>query len=85
VLTPLVLTLPTLFRARDRNRSIELAVLLLLLIAACVIVFGVLPVWLDILTFTVLPLIIWAALRFGMSVTALSISSLPLQQRWRPH
>jgi PAS domain S-box-containing protein len=73
VVTPLVLTLPTLFRVRSWNRPIELAVLLVLLIAACLVVFGILPIWLDILTFAVLPFGMWAALRFGPSVTALSI------------
>jgi len=73
VVTPLVLTLPTLFRVHDRNRLIELAVLVLLLIAACFIVFGILPDWLNILTFAVLPFVMWAALRFGTGVTALSI------------
>ena len=73
VVTPLVLTLPTLFRVCDRNRLIELTALLLLLTAASFIVFGILPIWLDILTFAVLPFVMWAALRFGVSATALSI------------
>jgi PAS domain S-box-containing protein len=67
-----VLTLPALFR-RDRDRFTELAILLLFLTAVCSIVFGVLPISLDILTFAVLPLVMWAALRFDTSVTALSI------------
>jgi PAS domain S-box-containing protein len=73
LVTPLVLTLSTLFRPRDRQQFTELAVLLLLLTAACFILFGILPIWLDILTFTVLPFVMWAALRFDTSVTALSI------------
>jgi PAS domain S-box-containing protein len=73
VVTPLVLTLATPFRVRDRNRRIELAALLLLLMVACFILFGILPIWLDILTFAILPFVMWAAIRFGTSVTALSI------------
>ncbi len=73
VVTPFLLTLPALFRIRDRDRFTELAILLLLLTAVCFIVFGILPVSLDILTFAVLPLVMWAALRFDTSVTALSI------------
>jgi PAS domain S-box-containing protein len=73
VVTPFVLTLPALFRIRDRDRFTELAILLLLLTAACSIVFGILPISLDILTVAVLPFVMWAALRFDTSVTALSI------------
>jgi len=73
VVTPLVLTLPALFRIRDRSRFTELGILLLLLAAVCSIVFGILPISLDILTVAVLPFVAWAALRFDTSVTALSI------------
>ena len=73
VVTPFVLTLPALFRIRVRDRFKEFAILLVLLTAVCSIVFGILPVSLDILTFAVLPLVMWAALRFDPSVTALSI------------
>jgi PAS domain S-box-containing protein len=73
VVTPLVLTLPPLFRIRDRHRPIELATLLLLLIATCFIVFDMLPIWLDVLTFAVLSFVMWASIRFDPSVTALSI------------
>jgi len=73
VVTPLVLTLPTLLRVQDKNRLVELALLLVLLVATCFIVFGILPIWLDILTFVVLPFVMWAALRFGTGVTSLSI------------
>ena len=73
VVTPLVLTLPTLLRVQDKNRLVELALLLVLLVATCFIVFGILPIWLDILTCVVLPFVMWAALRFGTGVTSLSI------------
>ena len=64
LVTPLMLALPALFRIRVRDRFREFAILLVLLTAVCSIVFGILPVSLDILTFAVLPLVMWAALRF---------------------
>jgi PAS domain S-box-containing protein len=76
LVTPVVLTLPRLFRIRDRNRITELGVLLLLLAAGGFIVFGDLPLIpfrLHVLAFAVLPFVMWAAIRFGMSLTTLSI------------
>jgi PAS domain S-box-containing protein len=76
LVTPAVLTFPKLFAIRDRNRIVEVAVLLLLLTAGGLIVFGDLPLIpgpLHILAFAVLPLLMWAAIRLGISVTALSI------------
>ncbi|HXY50227.1 MAG TPA: PAS domain S-box protein [Terriglobales bacterium] len=72
--TPLVLTFSTLLGIRDRNRLIELAALLLLLTLTGFIVFADLPLVPGrLVAFAVFPFVIWAALRFGMGTTALSI------------
>jgi PAS domain S-box-containing protein len=76
LITPLVLTFPALFRIRDRHRLTELAALLLLITVASLIIFGdlpLVPVRLHVLAFAVLPFVMWAAIRFGISATALSI------------
>ncbi len=76
LVTPLVLTLPSLFRIRDRKRVTELAALLALLTAACFVVFSdlhLIPLRLHVLAFAVLPFVMWAAIRFGISAAALTI------------
>jgi PAS domain S-box-containing protein len=76
LITPLVLTLPNLLRSPHRTRITELAALLLLVTAACFLIFGdpsLVPVRLHVLAFTVLPFVMWAAIRFGVSGAALSI------------
>ena len=73
VVTPLVLTLPTLFRIRERHRLTEFAVLLMLLALVCFIILNDLPPEFHVLAFSVLPFVMWAALRFGMNATALSV------------
>jgi PAS domain S-box-containing protein len=73
VVTPLVLTLPTLFRIRERHRLTEFAVLLMLLALVCFIILNDLPPEFHVLAFSVLPFVMWAALRFGMSATALFV------------
>ena len=75
LVTPLVLTAPNLLRIRTRVRIAEFAALLLLLTLVCIIVFGdlpLIPVKLHFLAFAVLPFVIWAAIRFGVSGAALS-------------
>ena len=75
LVTPLVLTFPNLLRIRPRVRIAEFAALLLLLTVACFIVFGdlpLVPVRLHVLAFAVLPLVMWAAIRFGVSGATLS-------------
>ncbi len=75
LVTPLVLTAPNLLRIRGRVRIAELAALLLLLTLVCIIVVGdlpLIPVKLHFLAFAVLPFVIWAAIRFGVSGAALS-------------
>ena len=75
LVAPLVLTAPDLLRIHPRARIGEFAVLLLLLTATCFIVFGdfpLIPVKLHVLAFAVLPFVMWAAIRFGVSGAALS-------------
>ena len=75
LVTPLVLTFPNLLRIRPQVRVAELAALLLLLTVGCFIVFGdvtFISVRLHVLAFAVLPFVIWAAIRFGVSGAALA-------------
>jgi PAS domain S-box-containing protein len=75
LVTPLVLTFPNLLRIRPQVRVAELAALLLLLTVSCFIVFGdvpFIPVKLHVLAFAVLPFVIWAAIRFGVSGATLA-------------
>ena len=76
LVTPLALRFTDFLKLRDRDRIAELAVLLLLLAATCLVIFSDLPfipVKLHVMAFAVLPFIMWAAIRFGVGVTALSI------------
>jgi PAS domain S-box-containing protein len=76
LVTPLVLRFGDLTKLTDRQRIAELAILLILLAVTCFLIFSD-PPWisvkLHVLAFAVLPFIIWAAIRFGLGVTALSI------------
>jgi PAS domain S-box-containing protein len=74
LVTPLALRFTDLLKVREKDRMTELAVLLLLLTAVCFIVFAdvnIIPA--TILSFIVLPFVMWAAIRFGVGVTALTI------------
>ena len=76
LVTPLVLRFKDFSKLRARDRITELAILLLLLAATCSVIFGDLPfipVKLHFMAFAVLPLIMWAAIRFSVGVTAFSI------------
>jgi PAS domain S-box-containing protein len=74
LITPFALTFPELWTNRDWRRLAEFACLLLLLVGACTIVFDNLPIIpVRMVAFAVLPLIIWASIRFGVSGAALSI------------
>ena len=74
LVTPLVLTFPNLLRIRSWSRVTEFLCLLTLLVAICAVVFGDLAmVPVRMIAFAVLPLVIWAAIRFGVSGAALSI------------
>ena len=69
LVTPIALTFPALFRIQDRGRITELAVLFVLLTAACFLIFGdpsLIPVRLHVLAFAVLPFVMWAAIRFSV-------------------
>ena len=75
LVTPLVLTFPNLLRIRPRVRIAEFTALLLFVTVACFIVFGdlpLIPVRLHVLAFAVLPFVMWAAIRFGVSGATLS-------------
>jgi PAS domain S-box-containing protein len=75
LVTPLVLTFPNLLRIRSRVRIAEFTALLLFVTVACFIVFGdlpLIPVRLHVLAFAVLPFVMWAAIRFGVSGATLS-------------
>src|SRR5260370_13716203 len=76
LVAPLMMTDPDLLRIRRRARIGEFAALLLLLAATCFIFFGdlaLIPVKLHVLAFAVLPFVMWAAIRFGVSGAAVSI------------
>jgi PAS domain S-box-containing protein len=74
VVTPLLLTIPSLWRIRRWGEVAEFLCLLVILSVVCTLVFGDLPlVPVRMMAFAILPLIIWAAIRFGVSGTALSI------------
>ena len=76
LVTPLVFTLPTLFRIRSRARIMEFAALLALLTSTCLIVFGdlpLIPIRLHVLAFAVLPFVMWAAIDFGIGGASLSV------------
>ena len=74
LVTPLVLTIPNFNRVRRWGRTAEFCCLLLVLIGACTIVFDDLPIVpVRMVAFAILPLIIWAAIRFGVSGAAFSM------------
>jgi len=74
LVTPVVLTIPNLLEIRPRVRIIELGILLSLLAVVCFVVFSdVLVIPARILSFIVLPFVMWAAIRLGVSATALSM------------
>jgi PAS domain S-box-containing protein len=75
LVTPLVLKFRDFLGIRERTRITELAVLLLLLSAACYLIFSdpnLIPVRLHVLAFAVLPFVMWAAIRFGVTWAAFS-------------
>jgi len=75
LITPLVLSFSGLLTIRSWGRILEFSILLVLLTLVCLCVFGDLPfmpVKLHVLAFAVLPLLMWAAIRFGVSGAALA-------------
>jgi PAS domain S-box-containing protein len=76
LITPLVLTIPNVLRSQHQARIAELAVLFVLLTAACFLIFGdpgLIPVRLHVLAFAVLPFVMWAAIRFGVIGAGLAV------------
>jgi len=76
LVTPLALYFTDFLKLRGRRRITELTVLFLFLALTCFVIFSDLPsipVKLHLMAFAVLPFIIWAAIRFGVGVTALAI------------
>ncbi len=74
LVTPVLLTFADLVKLRHRGRIAELVILFLLLTVTCFIVFGDLPsIPVRLVAFAVLPFVMWAAVRFGIGATALSI------------
>ena len=74
LVTPLVLTIPILFRIRGWGRVAELLCLLVILAALCTVVFSELPIVLvRLMAFAILPIIIWAAVRSGVSGAAVAM------------
>jgi signal transduction histidine kinase len=76
LVTPLVFTLPALAEIRSRKRIVEFAALLVLVMAACFLIFGdlpLIPIRLHVLAFAVLPLVMWAAIDFGIGGASLSV------------
>jgi len=75
LVTPVLLTIPNLLlQIRHRVRILELGILLPLLAVVCFVVFSdVLVIPARILSFIVLPFVMWAAIRVGVSAAALSM------------
>jgi integral membrane sensor domain MASE1 len=75
LITPLLLTLPSVFAIR-RERITEVATLILLLALACFLIFNdrlLGEVKHDVLAFGVFPFVIWAATRFRMIGSSFAI------------
>jgi PAS domain S-box-containing protein len=75
LVTPLVFTLPGLVGRMLVRKRVSVA-LLTLLLAACLLVFGDLPLFsvrLHVLAFAVLPFVMWAAIDFGIGGASLAV------------
>jgi len=75
LVTPLVLTFPNLLKISPWRRGTEFVALLLLLIWASFVVFSdviLIRLTVHVVAFAVLPFVMWAAVRFGMSGTTLA-------------
>lgn len=75
LVTPIVLTFSDLLKSCSWLRFLELLVGLLLLAVLCFIIFGdlsLIPIRLHILAFAVLPFVIAAVIRFGVSGASLA-------------
>ncbi len=75
LITPLALTGLNLVKVRKPTDIAEFAAMILLLVLACLAIFGDLApfsIRLHVLAFAVLPFIIWAAVSFGVAGVAVS-------------
>ena len=75
LVTPLILTAVSLLKVRGWNRVTEFVTIQLLLTLTSVAIFtdsGLIPVKLHVMAFAVLPFVIWAAIRFGISGASLA-------------
>jgi PAS domain S-box-containing protein len=76
LVTPLVFAVPQLLDLRSGARLAQLTALLVLLTAACFVVFGdlsLIPIRLHALAFAVLPFVMWGAINFGTLGATLSV------------
>ena len=76
LVTPLVFTLPRLLRIRSGARLAELTALVAGLAAACLVIFGdlpMIPIRLHPMAFAVVPFVMWGAIRFGIAGAALAV------------
>jgi PAS domain S-box-containing protein len=73
LVTPLVFTLPQLFRSQNFARAAELLALMMLTSVASSIVFGDFFPRLEVFAFAVLPLVMWGAIDFGVAGAILSV------------
>jgi PAS domain S-box-containing protein len=76
LITPLLLMDRNSLRTQEWRRAGEFAALFLLLTVTCLIIFrgsAFISVQLNVLAFAVLPLVMWAAIRFGTSGSVLSV------------
>ena len=82
LVTPLAFALPSAFRFRSVGQAVEHAALLVLLLGLCTVIFYVEPFGVfeaRLLTFAVLPFVMWAAINFGLagaSVTVFLIATI---------
>jgi PAS domain S-box-containing protein len=75
LVTPLILTFFSLMKFRSWRRFVEFAALLMLLTVTSLLIFHdnlLLEVRLHVMAFAVLPFVIWAAIRFGISSASLA-------------
>jgi PAS domain S-box-containing protein len=75
LVAPVLLTLPQLLRIREWKRIAEFVVLLVLLVVVCFVIFGdqtLIRVKLHVMAFAVVPFVLWAAIRFGVSGCAVA-------------
>jgi len=85
LMTPLILTFRQLARIRDKPRVIEGAVLLAGIVFTCLFIFDnrfVTRTGEGVLAFFVFPFVVWAAIRFGISGSALASFLLAVISVW---